>query len=919
MDISQLPLSVRSRNALEKSGILKLEELMSLTELDLECIRNLGKKSIQEIVQLQQSLNAVGDPFQIMTDNVEINRESQSVKELVIRHHGGNIELGTDGYQTLVLNLFNEWAEDVHIDDLRLSARPTNALLLAGIQSVQEILNLNYNELSGIDRMGKKSVDEILTVLYDRTKIIEQYGGSLKLTAMLDYYHQDVSNCSEDFPTQLLARRIKSLFHNFSNEERRYILSLIEMNNQQELSDILECYIYADDSVTNDLKNYILNILDVDVFKYTSIDELLTQMPMSTQKTGYAKKCIDDLIHENRIEQCEKGIRKKLPSILDYIGTISNLNYKEAILGRIDGHTLEEVGTRIGLTRERIRQLVNKVLDTRPRPVREDEYSSFYKTYHFSKAEFKSIFQVDDYTWNYLGISYKAGDLPLEKLLENRALDSDTYKRAHRVVYKDYLHLDGMLIKKNKLEISQYLIKTHCKDAVGIEDFYQLYHEFIREHGLGEDERMQYPLQTMENVISSYDTVAWQWGRRLRYYPITTYDFESFFERVNLKQYHNMEISTYRIFCDYPELMSEYDIRNEYELHNIIKKLPKHLVSDELEVCQMPYLGFGEYSRETQILEMLIELTPISREDLAESFEKKYGHLRGTVSANFLKEIREYYYDGMYRVDENPFSPEEFNVLKAELKEEFYFLEEIKRIFSIHFPTGDIHKVNAYNIQQLGFKVNRDYAYSNSYASADAYFRYFLTKGDQVDLKGCYSRLWNIQVFAGVVQALREEFELIEYAPSQFINYRRLLKFGVTKECLQNYIDEVIEFVGEQYFTVHSLRLMGFKHELDELGFDDWFYESLIRNDKRIKYRRFKEKILLKKQSEAFSSVAFIEERLRQVMSMDIYDFIDWVEEEYGIRLSKDRFLAIIKSSHLYYDEIMEKVYLNYEVYYEEI
>lgn len=146
MDISQLPLSVRSRNALEKSGILKLEELMSLTELDLECIRNLGKKSIQEIVQLQQSLNAVGDPFQIMTDNVEINRESQSVKELVIRHHGGNIELGTDGYQTLVLNLFNEWAEDVHIDDLRLSARPTNALLLAGIQSVQGILNLNYRQ-----------------------------------------------------------------------------------------------------------------------------------------------------------------------------------------------------------------------------------------------------------------------------------------------------------------------------------------------------------------------------------------------------------------------------------------------------------------------------------------------------------------------------------------------------------------------------------------------------------------------------------------------------------------------------------------------------------------------------------------------------------------------------------------------------
>lgn len=892
---------------------------MRLTELDLARIRNLGKKSIQEIIQLQQCLNTTGDFNEIIPEDVEISRESQSVGELIIRNHGGNIGLGTTHYQILVSNLFNEWVEDVHIDDLRLSTRPTNALLLAGIQSVQKLLNLSYIELSNIDRMGKKSVEEILTVLYNRTQIIEQYGGSLKLTAMLDYYHADVSNCSEGFPTQLLAGRIKSLFHDFSKEEREYVLSLIEMNDQQELGDILECYIYADESITKSLKNYILSILDADVFKYTSIDELLTQMPMSTQRTGYAKKCIDDLIHDNRIEQSEKGIRKKLSSILDYIGTISNPNYKEAILGRMDGHTLEEVGMGMGVTRERVRQIVIKVLSQRPRPVREDEHSEFYTTYDFSKEEFTSIFQVDDYTWNYLGISYKAGDLPIEKLLENRRLDSATYKRAHRIVYKDYLHLNGMLIKKNRREISQYLIKMYCKDTMGIEDFHQLYHEFINEHGLGEDERIQYPLRTMENAISDYDTVVWQWGRKLRYYPMKTYDFESFFERINLQQYHNVEISTYRIFCDYPELMAEYDIRNEYELHNIIKKIPKHLVSDELEVCSMPYLGFGEYSREMQILEMLIELAPISREELAESFEKKYGHLRDTVSGYFSKIIGEYYYEGMYRVDENPFSPEEFGVLRAALKEEFYFLEEIKRIFLSHFPAGDVHKVNGYNIQQLGFKVNRSYAYSNSYVSADAYFRHFLTKSDTVDLKGHHSNLWNIPAFFGVVQSLREEFELIEHSPSQFINYRRLAKFGITKECLKSYIADVIEFAGEQYFTVYSLRQKGFKHPLDDYRFDDWLYESLIRTDKRIKCRRFKEKILLKKQTEAFSFVAFTEEKLQQVKSMDIYDFIDWVEEDYGIRLSKNRFLSILKSSHLYYDEIMEKVYLNYEIYYEEI
>lgn len=49
MDIEQLELSVRSFNCLKRDGINKVSELVSKTETDMLGVRNLGKKSLEEI------------------------------------------------------------------------------------------------------------------------------------------------------------------------------------------------------------------------------------------------------------------------------------------------------------------------------------------------------------------------------------------------------------------------------------------------------------------------------------------------------------------------------------------------------------------------------------------------------------------------------------------------------------------------------------------------------------------------------------------------------------------------------------------------------------------------------------------------------------------------------------------------------
>ena len=51
MSIEDLELSVRSHNCLKRAGINTVEELVQRSEADMMKVRNLGRKSLDEVVQ----------------------------------------------------------------------------------------------------------------------------------------------------------------------------------------------------------------------------------------------------------------------------------------------------------------------------------------------------------------------------------------------------------------------------------------------------------------------------------------------------------------------------------------------------------------------------------------------------------------------------------------------------------------------------------------------------------------------------------------------------------------------------------------------------------------------------------------------------------------------------------------------------
>jgi hypothetical protein len=57
---------------------------------------------------------------------------------------------------------------------------------------------------------------------------------------------------------------------------------------------------------------------------------------------------------------------------------------------------------------------------------------------------------------------------------------------------------------------------------------------------------------------------------------------------------------------------------------------------------------------------------------------------------------------------------------------------------------------------------------------------------------------------------------------------------------------------------------------------------------------------------------------MKKLKKINIYSFIDYLSDEYGIKLRKEKIVDLINYTEMYYDSIMEKVYYSKDYYYDE-
>lgn len=890
--INKLNLSARAYNCLMRD---KRETISSLVGLPMDAlmkIRNMGKLSANEVkekleeylvVQLKQN------DLQVKVEEVasQDSPEKRNLSEIQLIPDEGFSYMDSDipvlapeyfvSNTVIVHKETGKLIQDASLGVLELSVRAYNCLMRGKYATISSLVGVPFATLRGLKNMGIQSANEVQEKL---ERYLNETPGSLGL--------------------QL-------------SQSAREVAPVREVITDKS---VLGCF----------AESPLMALSFHDIF-----DSIKAKSPHAREDEVW--EVIAGLVSANKLECVDNKARtyqRVYPSFFGLIEKQNPGNEKEerflnVLRMRAEGKSLEEAGQIMGITRERVRQIEKKAYEIITKKETawfvEDGYAHLFSEYSLDKSFFFDYLEETEQTWYYLNLRYTKGKKDLERALEDEALSVSIRRTIESYVHRDYMQIEGEYVRKQRSEVEDYVLRHYCRETVTLEEFFELYNRFLQEHGIVDETLLATDSvrATRSNRLSDSTKLLWKQNRKLRYYDIENGDYTELLETLNLGQYKDVEISTLKFMEEFPKLMQQYDLQDEYEVHNLLKKIHAEKENPTLVFNRMPHLQFGTFNRDVAVKEVLFALAPVSQDDLAEMLYLEYGARLETIKANWLTCVSEYYHQGMYTVDCAAMPEEQVALLQEALTEDFYYFTELKAVYTRLVPNGDMSLLTPYNFKKMGFLVGANYVIQH-YSTAEAYFRHLLLDEDVVDIRGINDRYGNLTTYSTCLNDLKRELEIIEFEPYQYISIRRLEKLGYDRDRLRKYGDRVWSYLTEEnFFTIQSLRSMGFEDELDGLGFEDTFYTSLLKWDERFSYQRFSNGILFSADGKPVSIQDFLVELIEKVRAIDMDDFLEVLKRQYGIICTKGKVLEKIKDSSVHYDSIMQRLYDDYETYFEEI
>ena len=873
--IEKLSISTRTYHCLKRNKIDTIGQLLEYPMKQFEEMRNLGRKSLDELTQLKRDITH-GIAY-VFADEIKDQPQIDTPKKNI----------------------------DEFIEKIGLSTRAYNRLKLMGIDTVSQMIELTKKDLESVHAMGRKTIEEIL----EKIKEIETTT------------KQALDNKS-DIPMEylLIAKECSDTFNLFETKLRN-IISSIYYENEGIGIESMVYLLYSDSYTRNACKDKIISICHKSGGE-SEVDLIKEKLPNHLLNTTVTEDILIELENDNKINFRNGFCSIIYPTVFDFIAEIKDERKKEILLKRLSGKTLEEVGAEYNLTRERVRQICSKAFVNKKR-LAEDKFVYLYKEYDLSDEDFCAITGEPISTYQYLEIvcppKQRQRKNP-EEIVNDNGVKIDIRRKAEtKIVYRNYVFIDGIWIKKNRTELLKYVMSVYFREQTNSDDILEFYKNFLIENNL-DNEATFIDNRTFENKMQATNYVLYSRKRMMRYYNISDIDFTDFLDEINLEQYKDTELSSLKLYREHSELMAEYDIQDEYELHSLLRKIWSNEERGKVVFSKMPTICVGDSNRDMQVLDMLIKYAPITQTELAEKYEEIYG-FHAQTAYNFFKCIDDYFHNGTYTIDSESFTPEEKNKISEQLTDDFYSIEAFKEEVMRVFPEASPGLINAYNIKSLGFHLNNGYIVRKTYSSASDYFNHILTNKPIVDAREFPTALLRIGAYSSEKYNLMNQRIITEFSPQQYINISRLNEVGVTVADLDDYCQCVREFVkDDRFFTIQSIRQEGFYHKLDELAFEDWFYSSIVVEDKEnVSSLRYSWNRIMRLGKSQFNLSDFIEWIILDKIKIDIYDLLDLLWEKYSIKTEKYKIISAAKEKNLYYDEIMETVYIDYDTYFEEI
>ena len=586
----------------------------------------------------------------------------------------------------------------------------------------------------------------------------------------------------------------------------------------------------------------------------------------------------------------------------------SDFKNKDYLILRLKGKTLQEIGDVFGVTRERVRQVLKKIVREMPHINEIEKYRDFFTNYRISKDLFINVFCSNEYIYELLSLLYKKG---------TKSLESDILEGKFDENAKQFL-LDSSgtyLLKNNRKQLSrEYIIidilqrNRNLQKYFSLDDIFYLYTEEV-----GNNEKLKIKsTRSLSALLDRYSNIIFSFREGYRFHGI---DCNTEIKQKLVEVFDSIPDGAYDMNWIYeknPVLMKELDILNGYELHFFCKKYK--ILSNTVTLGRNPGFVKGKLTKREYILLELKKFNGSSLDEFIDYMVRNYGFNGDTLIAYVLSEFTNHIQNRVVYFEQDQYYTQ-VSALKESLRDDIY---EKNEFYSIVKRDLNLNEVNSELVLNLGFVEKGGIVVKQKYRSGmEAFTTYILShKIFHVEDKP----IFKTTEYYSSIQRLESELKILKISETSYINVEHLENRGFDKKKLLQFISRINDFTSEgEYFSIISLINNGFSDSLLEDGFELISLDRLISTSNEVRavsvgfpnlYCRSKTKRNLNE---------FLIDELLKCESANLEDFTDDINSKYGLNLDEYSVRMKLVEEGAYYSDILNKAYILKEEYLDEV
>ncbi len=641
------------------------------------------------------------------------------------------------------------------------------------------------------------------------------------------------------------------------------------------------------------------------------MEEILKEKTIQPLDKKLIQSVINQLSEVNYVNFDTNGVKRCYPKLLDYLS--ENFKDKEIFIKRLQGQTLFQLANEYQYSRQGIRNIETRVIKRMPIFEEDLRYRIDFERYDLSQELFCRLYEEPVEVYNYLNAKYTKGNSTILSDIFS-AKFTDQQRRFILRYYNRFINKQGEIKEISKMSIFEEVVSRYALDTVTDTEMVVKFNEYIIKNNLpksylSEESSLRGISDRCQNTVRGK-------GNTYRYY-----DFEAISNDIIQSLTEKLDLSPgvysmKKIFRDNPELMMEIDIRTEYELHNLYRRL---VDVENVYYTRMPEFTIGNIEKKEFFIGLFQEYSPILLRDFVNYVEEEYGLRQDSLTSYILGYLTEYLHEEYIKTDYIEMTEEEYQQLKTVLTNPIYTVEELKKLGKSIREDFDERFINNMNLSKVNYQIKSNFVLSSTYNSIDEYFRTTILSEDYFTNE--HLDVYKTQSFKAVLYNLEKTFEIFTIEKDVYITFKKLKEAGITLDVILDYKRSLFDFIEEddRYFTLYSVREEGFEHYIDSLGFSDIFYERLIFAFEEFRGTQVSNTYIFRKTNSAVSLRDFLYNYVSTKRVIKLEDLIDQIEQSYNVVLESSKVIFLLRQVDVFYSEELYKFYIDKEDYFEEV